>query len=145
MLVEGVDYVVDYQLGRVQILDPSIQASGEQINATVENNTFFNQQRKSFIGIDIEHKFSEDFVVGATFLNVNEKPITPKINFGAEPINNVMLGLNFDYNTEVPFLTKLANKLPYVDTDVASNLSVRGDFAYLLPCLLYTSPSPRDA
>ena len=132
-LVEGVDYVVDYQLGRVQIIDPSIQSSGQQINATVENNTFFNQQRKSFIGIDVEHKFSEDFILGATFLNVNEKPITPKINFGAEPINNVMLGLNFDYNTEVPFLTKLANKLPYVETDVASNLSVRGDFAYLIP------------
>src|SRR5690606_31874651 len=33
----------------------------------------------------------------------------------------------------VPFLTRLANKLPNIDTDVESNLSLRGEFAYLLP------------
>ena len=30
-LVEGIDFVVDYQLGRVQILDPGLQASGVPI------------------------------------------------------------------------------------------------------------------
>ncbi len=132
-LVEGVDYVVDYQLGRVQILDPGLEASGVPINASVENNTFFNQQRKTFIGIDVEHKFNENFVLGGTFLNVSEKPITPKVNYGAEPIDNIMLGLNVDYSTEVPYFTKLANKLPFVDTEVPSNLSVRADMAYLIP------------
>ncbi len=132
-LVEGVDYVVDYQLGRVQILDPGLEASGVPINASVENNTFFNQQRKTFLGIDVEHKFDENFILGATFLNVTERPITPKVNFGAEPIDNMMFGLNVDYSTEVPYFTKLANKLPFVETDAPSNLSVRADMAYLLP------------
>ena len=31
-LVEGVDYVVDYMAGRVQILDPGLQSSGIPIN-----------------------------------------------------------------------------------------------------------------
>ncbi|WP_237267373.1 cell surface protein SprA [Tenacibaculum todarodis] len=132
-LVEGVDYVVDYQLGRVQILDPGLEASGIPITARVENQQFFNQQRKTFFGVDVEHRFSENFVIGGTFLNVNESPITPKVNFGAEPIDNVMLGFNIDYSTEVPLFTKLANKLPFVDTDAPSNLSVRADMAYLLP------------
>ena len=35
--------------------------------------------------------------------------------------------------TKVPFLTRLANKLPNIDTDVESNLSLRGEFAYLAP------------
>ncbi|NVK07649.1 MAG: cell surface protein SprA [Tenacibaculum sp.] len=132
-LVEGIDYVVDYQLGRVQILDPGLEASGIPINASVENNTFFNQQRKTFIGIDVEHRFSEDFILGGTFLNVSEKPITPKVNLGGEPIDNIMLGLNLDYSSEVPYLTKLANKLPFVETEAPSNVSVRADMAYLLP------------
>jgi cell surface protein SprA len=132
-LVEGVDFVVDYQLGRVQIIDPGLQASGTPINVSTENNAVFNQQRKTFMGVDIEHKFSDDFVIGATVLNVNERPITPKVNFGAEPIDNTMFGVNIDYATEVPYFTKLANKLPFVDTDVVSNLSVRADMAYLLP------------
>ncbi|CAM1341793.1 T9SS outer membrane translocon Sov/SprA [Tenacibaculum amylolyticum] len=132
-LVEGVDYVVDYQLGRVEILDPGLEASGVPINASVENNTFFNQQRKTFLGIDVEHQFNEKFIIGGTFLNVSERPITPKVNFGAEPIDNIMLGFNIDFSSEVPYLTKLANKLPFVETDAPSNVSVRGDFAYLLP------------
>ncbi len=132
-LVEGVDFVVDYQLGRVQILDPGLQASGTPINISTENNAVFNQQRKTFMGIDVEHRFSENFILGGTILNVMERPLTPKINFGSEPIDNTMFGLNVDFSTEVPYFTKLANKLPFVDTDAPSNLSVRADFAYLLP------------
>ena len=132
-LVEGVDYVVDYQLGRVQIIDPGLQASGSPINVSTENNAIFNQQRKTFMGVDVEHTFSDKFTLGATILNVNERPITPKVNFGSDPINNTMFGVNLDYATEVPYFTKLANKLPFVDTDVPSNLSVRADMAYLLP------------
>ncbi|WP_298882566.1 cell surface protein SprA [uncultured Polaribacter sp.] len=132
-LVEGVDYVVDYQLGRVQIIDPGLQASGTPISVSTENNAVFNQQRKTFMGVDVEHKFSDKFILGATILNVNERPITPKVNFGSDPINNTMFGVNIDYSTEVPYFTKLANKLPFVDTDVPSNLSVRADMAYLIP------------
>jgi cell surface protein SprA len=132
-LVEGIDYVVDYQLGRVQIIDPGLQASGTPINVTTENNAVFNQQRKTFMGIDVEHKFSDELTVGGTILNVIERPLTPKVNYGSDPINNTMFGFNLDYSTEVSYFTKLANKLPFVDTDVPSNLSVRADIAYLLP------------
>jgi cell surface protein SprA len=132
-LVEGIDYVVDYQLGRVQILDPGLQSSGIPIQVSTENNAVFNQQRKTFMGVDVEHRFNENFIVGATVLNVNERPLTPKVNFGIEPINNTMLGMNVDFSSEVPLLTKLVNKLPFVDTDAPSNLSVRADMAYLIP------------
>ena len=132
-LVEGVDFVVDYLQGKVQIIDPGLQASGVPIQVSTENNAVFNQQRKTFMGVDVEHRFSEDFVLGATILNVNERPITPKVNFGQEPINNTMFGVNVNYSTEVPFFTKLANKLPFVDTEAPSNLSVKADMAYMLP------------
>ncbi|WP_405609997.1 cell surface protein SprA [Polaribacter sp. Asnod1-A03] len=132
-LVEGVDYVVDYSLGKVQIIDPGLQASDTPISVSTENNAVFNQQRKTFMGVDVEHTFSENFILGATVLNVNERPITEKVNYGSDPINNTMFGLNLDYSTEVPYFTKLANKLPFVDTDVPSNLSIRADMAYLVP------------
>ena len=132
-LVEGVDYVVDYLAGRVQILDPGLQSSGIPINVSTENNAVFNQQRKTFMGVDIEHNFNENFILGATILNVNERPLTPKVNFGGEPINNTMLGMNIDFSSEMPLFTKLVNKLPFVDTDVPSNLSLRADMAYLIP------------
>lgn len=133
LLVEGIDYTVNYQLGRVEILDEALKASNTPINVSVENNAVFGQQTRRFTGINIEHQFNENFVLGATLLNLNERPITQKANFNSEPINNTIFGFNGNYSTEVPFLTRLANKLPNVDTDVPSNLSVRGEFAYLLP------------
>ena len=133
VLVEGVDYTVNYQIGTVQILDPSLQASNTPIQVSVENNAVFGQQTKRFTGVNVEHQFNENFVLGATVLNLNERPITQKANYGTESINNTIFGFNGNYSTEVPFLTRLANKLPNIDTDVESNLSLRGEFAYLKP------------
>jgi len=40
-LVEGVDYTVNYQAGRVQILDPALSASNTPIQVSVENKSTF--------------------------------------------------------------------------------------------------------
>jgi cell surface protein SprA len=132
-LAEGIDYTVNYQLGRVRILDPSLQASGTPINISVENNSVFGQQTRRFMGVNVDHKFSENFQLGATYLRMTERPFTQKSSFGQESVNNSIFGFNGNYSTELPFLTRLVNKLPNIDTDVPSNISVRGEFAYLKP------------
>ncbi|WP_233195762.1 cell surface protein SprA [Aquimarina sp. MAR_2010_214] len=131
-LQEGVDYTVNYQLGRVNILDEALLSSNTPIQVSTENNAVFGQQTKRFTGLNIEHKFSDDFIIGGTYLNLNERPITQKSNYDFEPINNTILGFNVAYSTEVPFLTRMANKLPNIDTDVPSNVSVRAEGAYLI-------------
>lgn len=132
-LQEGVDYTVDYELGRVKIINEALKASDTPIQVSTENNALFGQQTKRFTGLHIEHRFNENLQIGGTYLNLNEKPQTQKANYGYEPINNSMYGFNVNYSTQVPFFTRLVNKLPNVDTDVESNLSVRGEFAYLQP------------
>lgn len=133
VLVEGIDYTVNYQLGRVQILDEALKASNTPIEVSTENNSIFGQQSKRFFGVNVEHKFNQNFVLGATYIGLNERPITQKANYNNEPINNKIFGIYGNYSTEVPFLTRMVNKLPNIDTDVASNVAVQGEFAYLLP------------
>ncbi|KFC59235.1 hypothetical protein FEM08_20180 [Flavobacterium gilvum] len=132
-LVEGVDYSVNYQLGRVQILDPSLQASNTPIEISLENNSVFGQQTRRFFGLNVDHLISENFMVGATFLNMKEKPFTQKSSYGQESVNNSIVGLHGNFSSEIPFFTRLVNKLPNIDTDVPSNISVRGEVAYLMP------------
>jgi cell surface protein SprA len=132
-LVEGVDYTVNYQLGRVKIIDPGLLNSNTPISVSTENNSLFGQQSKRFTGLNVEHKFSDKFLIGATYLNLNERPLTQKSSYGVEPINNTVFGVNANYSTEVPFLTRMVNHLPNIDTDVESNISLRGEFAYLMP------------
>src|SRR5690606_29019273 len=71
-LQEGIDYTVNYQAGTVQILDPSLAASNTPINISVENNAVFGQQTRRFAGVNVEHRFNENFVLGGTMLNLNE-------------------------------------------------------------------------
>jgi cell surface protein SprA len=131
VLVEGVDYSVNYQAGRVQILDPSLAST--PVEVSVENNATFGQQTRRFMGINVEHRFSDKLMLGGTFLKMTERPFTNKSNYGQESVNNTIFGFNANYSTEVPFLTRLANKLPNIDTDVPSNLSLRGEIAFLQP------------
>jgi len=133
VLLEGVDYSVNYQAGRVQILDPALQASNTPIEVSVENNSTFGQQTRRFMGVNIEHKFSENFLLGATFLKMTERPLTQKSSYGQESVNNSIFGINGNFSTEIPFLTRMANKLPNIDTDVPSNFSFRGELAFLKP------------
>ncbi len=133
VLVEGLDYSVNYQLGRVQILDSSLAASNTPIQISLENNSVFGQQTRRFMGVNVEHKFSDKFILGATFLKMTERPFTQKSSYGQESVNNSIFGANVNYATEVPFLTRLVNKLPNLDTDVPSNISFRGEVAFLKP------------
>ncbi len=132
-LIEGVDYVVDYNIGNVQIINPALVASDAPIQVDVENNIGFNQQRRRYMGVDVLHVFNEKLAVGGNIINLNERPLTQKAQFGSEPVNNTIIGAYLTYRTEVPKLTKWANALPNIDTDVPSYISVRSELAYLLP------------
>jgi len=134
-LVEGIDYVVNYQIGRVNIINPSISGANIPIQVSVEQNSIFQQTTKVFNGIDIEHRFSDNFILGATYMSFKEKPLSWKANYGFEPLNNKLIGFNGQYSTKVPFLTRLVNRLPNIQTDAESNFSIKAEAAYLFPGL----------
>jgi cell surface protein SprA len=79
VLQEGIDYSVNYQAGRVQILDPSLQASNTPIQVSVENNSVFGQQTRRFMGLNVEHKFSEKFLSWRYLFKNDRKTFNPKI------------------------------------------------------------------
>ena len=47
---------------------------------------------------------------------LKERPLTPKVNAGDEPISNTMLGLDGGFRKEIPALTKLVDMLPFIET-----------------------------
>jgi len=132
-LIEGVDYTVDYQLGRVKIINDQLKNSGAPINVSLENQSTFNLQKKRFMGLNVEHKFSDKLMLGGTLINYQERPVTQKTQFGSEPVNNTIFGLNTQYNSEAEWLTRLTNKIPGIKTDQMSNISVQAEAAYLMP------------
>lgn len=132
-LVEGTDYTVDYNLGRVKILNTGILESNTPIKISIESNSVFGFQARSMMGAHYNYRFSDKFNLGGTWMRMMERPVTQKVDIGSEPFKNNILGVDLAYRTDVPFLTKLVDLLPVISTNQKSTLSFTGEFAHLIP------------
>jgi len=132
-LVEGSDYTVDYTLGRVKIINPSILSSGQPVNVSFENNPGFTPVARSLLATRMDYMVSRNFNLGGTILRLNERPITPKVNQGDEPIKNTVIGLDANFNKDSRLLTKMLDALPLYSTKEKSTITFDGEFAQLFP------------
>jgi cell surface protein SprA len=132
-LVEGTDYTVDYNLGRVKIINSGILESNTPIKISIESNSVFGFQARSMIGGHYQYRFSDRAKVGATWVRMMERPVTQKVDFGNEPFKNNVIGADFAIRTDLPFLTKLVDLLPVISTNQMSTLSLTGEVAHLIP------------
>jgi cell surface protein SprA len=132
-LQEGIDYTVDYVLGRVKILNQGYLESGTPLRVSLESNQLFNLQTKTLLGTHLDYKISDNFNIGGTLLNLTERPLTQKVNMGEEPISNTIWGVNTSYRTESHLLTSLIDKLPLIETKEVSSIVLDAEFAQLIP------------
>jgi cell surface protein SprA len=132
-LVEGTDYTVDYNLGRVKIINSGILESNTPIKISIESNSVFGFQARSMIGGHYQYRFSDRAKIGATWVRMMERPVTQKVDFGNEPFKNNVIGADFAIRTDLPFLTKLVDLLPVISTNQMSTLSLTGEVAHLIP------------
>lgn len=132
-LTENVDFTVDYTLGRVKIINQGLLESQTPIKISLESNSLFALQSKTLLGTHLDYKFSNNFNIGATLLNLTERPLTQKVNIGDEPISNTIWGLNGTYTTKSQFLTNLLDKIPLLNVKEPSSFTVDGEFAQLIP------------
>ena len=132
-LSEGMDYEVDYALGRVKIINEGLLRGGAEIRASADGQSFFNIQQKTLIGGRVEHKFNKKLIVGGTALHMYERPLTTKTNFNEEPLLNTILGADVAYSSKSRFLTKIIDALPFLETKEISNITAYGEFAKIFP------------
>lgn len=132
-LIEGQDYTVDYNIGKVKILNDAILQSGQNVSVSFEDNTLFGFQSRTMIGSRFDYELSKDINIGGTFMNLFERPLTQKVNIGDDPINNKMYGLDFNISKEAPWLTKFVDKLPFISTKEPSTITAQAEFAALQP------------
>jgi len=132
-LTENSDYTVDYTMGTVTIINQSIIDARTPISASSEDQSTFNMQRKTLLGLDLDYAFNKNFHIGATVMHYGEKAIGDKLGIGQELVNNTIWGMNMSYNSQFMWLTNLLNKIPTVNAVAPSSISFLGEFAQLVP------------
>ncbi len=133
VLQENIDYVIDYNLGTLKIINQAIINSGVPVNVQYENNASFGIQQRSFMGLRLDYVVNNKLSLGATMQRLTERPFFTKVNYGEDPIQNSMYGVDFNYHSEWPGLTRLLNKLPYYDSKTVSTVNAYGEAAVLKP------------
>jgi cell surface protein SprA len=133
LLQEGKDYEVDYGLGKVRVLNDAYITSGVPISVSFEDNSLFGFQQKNLIGIRADYEVSKNLLVGGTYMHLFERPFTPKVNIGDDPINNRVFGLDFTWGKDAPWLTKWVDAIPFISTKAPSNFNITTEFAAVQP------------
>ncbi len=133
LLREGTDYTVDYNLGTVRILNSGVLNSNVPVNVSYENNAGFGMQQRGFSGLRLDYLANKKLTLGATAVRLGERPFFTKMGYGDDPIRNTMYGFDFSYQSELPGLTRLLNKLPFYSTKAQSGITAYGEAAVLKP------------
>lgn len=132
-LVEGVDFIVDYNNGTVKVINQGILNSGIPVQVSFENNVGFGLQQRGFLGLRLDYLANKKLNLGASLVRLSERPFFNKMNYGDDPIRNTMYGFDFSYRSQLPGLTRLLNKLPFYSTKAMSSITTYGEAAYLKP------------
>jgi cell surface protein SprA len=132
-LQEDVDFIVDYTQGKVKIINQGLLESGTPISISTESEDLFSMQRKTMLGTHLNYEFSKNFNVGTTLMYLHEKPLYQKVNYGEDPISNMMLGLNASWNSTSGLITRAVNALPFIKTTAESKIAVEAEWARLFP------------
>ncbi|MCX7606037.1 MAG: cell surface protein SprA, partial [Bacteroidia bacterium] len=132
-LTEGVDYQVDYTIGKVTILNQGILQSGQEIRVRFESNQLFGIDQKTLVGSRVEWRPSQRFQLGLTGLSFYERPLINKVIISEEPAANLMWGADVSLQERSRFLSALLNTLPFYSTKEESEITFKGEFAQLRP------------
>jgi cell surface protein SprA len=133
ILQENIDYEINYDLGTLRVINQSIINSGVPVNIQYENQAAFGIQQRSFMGFRADYIASKKLTIGGTFVRLGERPFFIKQSYGEDPIRNAMYGLDIDYRSDVPRLSKWLDKLPFYSTKAMSSIAAYAEVAVLKP------------
>ncbi len=134
-LSPGSDYLVEAQIGRVRLLNNSVLNSGREIVIEFERPDMFQNQRRSLLGTRLDYVANRNLSLGFTAMKYRERTAgyLTRVSIGNEPVNNTMLGFDINFRKDVPWLTKLLDKLPLLQTKEMSSIQFKAEVAKLLP------------
>jgi cell surface protein SprA len=129
-LQQGIDYMVEGQ-SAVRIMNESVINSGRDIEVCYEQPDLFQNQIRTLLGTRLNYTVNRDMQIGMTAMRLRETPagFLTRAALGNDPVSNSIVGADFTYRKEAPFLTKLLDKLPLLQTKEMSSIQFQGEVA----------------
>ncbi len=136
LLEARTDYVIDYDMGQVTLLDAeNLFAADPQadLRATWEQQALFQIAPTSVFGLNAGYALGDAGELNFLGLYQREKGLVRRPQLGVEPASILLGGLNGRMDVELPALDRALDRVPGLDISGASRLSVDGEVAFSLP------------
>ncbi|MEO8337483.1 MAG: cell surface protein SprA, partial [bacterium] len=134
-LIRDVDYRVDYDLGRLTFARPETLFTRQRaVTVKFEENPLFAVGSTKLYGLTSTLALANgELNLIAVQQSQNTDFTRPQLGF--EPVSSLLAGVNGQLSWEVSPLTRLVNKLPFVNTKAPSRISLQGEIATSRPQL----------
>jgi hypothetical protein len=133
-LVRDVDFRMDYELGRLTFLRPDTLFNRQRaVTVRFEENPLFVASPTNLLGVTstLPLPIGELNFMMVQQSQSNANFTRPQLGF--ESVSSLLAGVNGELGWEIAPLTRLVNKLPFVNTTAKSRMSVQGEFATSRP------------
>ncbi len=146
-LKPNIDYIVDYDLGVITLLNTEAMNSMDKITVEYEEIPLFSLENKTLIATQAElgNKDNDRFYLNGLLAFQSEKVKEERPKIGGENRSIFLAGVESGYKLEMPFLTKLVDKLPLINTDHMSKLNLASTFNLSIPHIYGSQKQPNKS
>ena len=131
-LVEGVDYIVDYDFGDLTMLSERAKDTSKEIFIDYQYKPIFAIDSKTIMGIRADWDISDNFKLGSTFIYQSEKVKEDHPKIGNENRTVILTDIDGEISYKIPFITRAIDWLPLIRTDAESSISLGAEAAMSL-------------
>ena len=133
-LKRGLDYNIDYFTGTIVLLGDAANDPNAKLKVNYDKHELVSFDKKTIFGTRAQMDLGKpNSFIGATALYFNQSIINEKVEVGYEPTRNFIWDLNGRYEWEMDGLTRMLDKLPLIEAEKMSSLSIEGEIAQVLP------------
>jgi hypothetical protein len=136
LLIRGVDYEIDYDVGQVRLLEPEQLFSSSPdapIRTTWEQRALFQVSPTQVFGISTHADLGAGGGIDVLGLYRSERSVVTRPILGTEPRAALLGGVSGSYRTQVAWIDDVLDRLPGLRLDGETSVSVNGEFAVSLP------------
>ncbi len=129
-LSEGVDYIVDYDMGEISFLNSKAKDPNAEIDIEYEFRSGFSVERKTMAGLRADLAIGDVGNIGSTLVYKSEKVTDEHPEIGNENYNMVLGDIDANIKFKPEFMTKMIDAIPLVKTTAESEISLSGEAAF---------------
>ncbi|MCB5266596.1 MAG: hypothetical protein LHW46_00605 [Candidatus Cloacimonetes bacterium] len=130
---ENVDYLVDYDFGRITFLTAAGKDPDAKIEIDYENRSMFDVTRKTLAGMRADWQVTDFAKLGGTLIYRSETVSDKRPRIGNENIQMWMANVDGSLGFKPAFVTRWIDAMPFISTSKESEITLSGEIAYTIP------------